>query len=230
MFDRRVMLGGLGAALASGHGAWAAKKPPPPDEQPLFVDGPAASNPIAQMFTIPRKTLVWPKCRLIGADGKMARLEDLKGKLLLVDLWAEWCTPCLAELPGVAWHRSHNKTDRFEIVPICTGSHAFASTREMPTFLAKIGAKDLGSWLDISGEGRELTDTVAINPKSKDGDGAVPCMLIIDKDWNIRGHALGGFDVTVEAGPDKGKQNNAWNTTLGQDFVKLLVGGELPLA
>ncbi len=33
-------------------------------------------------------------------DGKMVTLEDLKGKVILVNAWATWCPPCVLEMPG----------------------------------------------------------------------------------------------------------------------------------
>ncbi len=36
------------------------------------------------------------------ADGAARRLADYAGKPLLVNLWATWCAPCVAELPSLA--------------------------------------------------------------------------------------------------------------------------------
>lgn len=45
-------------------------------------------------------------------QGKVHRLEDYKGKWLLVNFWATWCPPCLKEMPDlVALHDAHKGKD-----------------------------------------------------------------------------------------------------------------------
>lgn len=34
-----------------------------------------------------------------GADGKDVSLDNFRGKPMLVNLWATWCGPCIAEMP-----------------------------------------------------------------------------------------------------------------------------------
>lgn len=38
---------------------------------------------------------------LVTLDGKAVNLSDLKGKVVFVNLWASWCPPCRAEMPGI---------------------------------------------------------------------------------------------------------------------------------
>lgn len=34
-------------------------------------------------------------------DGSTVKLSDLKGKVVLINLWATWCPPCRAEMPTI---------------------------------------------------------------------------------------------------------------------------------
>jgi thiol-disulfide isomerase/thioredoxin len=38
---------------------------------------------------------------LRSLQGETIHLESLKGKLIFLNLWATWCPPCLAEMPGI---------------------------------------------------------------------------------------------------------------------------------
>jgi thiol-disulfide isomerase/thioredoxin len=70
-----------------------------------------------------------PDDLLTDAGGAQFRLSDYNGKVLLVSVWATWCTPCLKEIPWfVEFQQAHAK-DGFEVIGISMDEGGWKAVR-----------------------------------------------------------------------------------------------------
>jgi thiol-disulfide isomerase/thioredoxin len=58
-----------------------------------------------------------PNLRLTTPDGEVS-LADFHGKVVLVNVWATWCAPCVVEMPSLDALQRLRGGDDFAVVPI----------------------------------------------------------------------------------------------------------------
>ncbi len=49
-------------------------------------------------------------------EGSSFKLADKKGKILLVNMWATWCAPCIAEMPHLVEMQNKYRDQGFEVI------------------------------------------------------------------------------------------------------------------
>lgn len=88
-----------------------------------------------------------PTRMLRDASGADTSLEAFKGEVLLVNLWATWCAPCVEEMPTLgAVQRRFG--DRLRVLPISVDSEADRERAQRQ--LAQLSDNSLPFLIDIS--------------------------------------------------------------------------------
>ncbi len=58
---------------------------------------------------------------LMDLDGETVRLSDYQGQVILVNAWATWCPPCVAEMPDLQAYYQAHQDENFIILGINAG-------------------------------------------------------------------------------------------------------------
>ena len=72
-------------------------------------------------------------------------LDSFQGKVVLVNLWASWCLPCVVELPALDRMQGQLPGDKFRVVAISMDK---SSLQEIRGFLNARGVKNLDVYWD----------------------------------------------------------------------------------
>lgn len=114
------------------------------------------------------------------ADGMPHRLQELRGQVVLVNLWATWCPPCRKEMPDLNRLQEAYR-DRGVVVLTVSDEERdtlLAYAKEQPMSTLNVYAESLG-WLDAPGR---------------------PISFVIDRDGTVREMFVGARDYeTFEA-------------------------------
>lgn len=88
----------------------------------LEPDG-ADAERVAKMIENPRRAreAYAPDFSITTADGEHITLEDLRGKVVVLDFWGTWCPPCVESVPALrTLHKKFSKEPSFVLIGVST--------------------------------------------------------------------------------------------------------------
>ncbi|GAK34002.1 thioredoxin [Iodidimonas nitroreducens] len=114
-----------------------------------------------------------------GPDGPQS-LSDERGRVLLINLWAEWCAPCIEEMPTLAALDAHFGGPDFRVLPISIDR---SPVRQAQDVLVKFKAGSLETWAEPS---MKLMGDLGVI--------SLPTTLLIDREGRELGRLNGPAD------------------------------------
>ncbi|WP_240320798.1 TlpA family protein disulfide reductase [Sphingomonas crusticola] len=136
---RRLALASLTLLAALGGCHKQAAPAPQAQEAPTPAAAPA---PAAPDMSLKGKPI--PEAEIKNDQGATAKLSDLKGKPLLVNLWATWCVPCIKELPTLDALAARDAA-KLQVIVV---NEDLEGPRVVTPFLQKRPLKTLKPWMD----------------------------------------------------------------------------------
>ena len=117
--------------------------------------------------------------QVTNLKGEEFSLQQYRGQVVLLDFWATWCPPCIAEIPNVKKTYEKYKDQKFQIIGI-------SLDRSMEPLASYIEKEELG-WLHYWDKSRQVSTMYKVQ--------GIPSTFLIDgegviRKTNLRGHAL----------------------------------------
>ena len=124
-----------------------------------------------------------PDLEFPDPEGKMRKLSDLRGKVVLLDFWASWCGPCRRENPNVTKIYAQYHDKGFEVFSVSLDSDAASWKRaiEADKLVWPNHVSDLKKW---------QSQAAAIY-----GVRSIPSTFLLDKEGRIVQRDLRGADL-----------------------------------
>lgn len=123
-----------------------------------------------------------PAVSFTSRDGKAMTLADFRGRMLLVNLWATWCGPCVKEMPSLQSLQAAFGPD----LTILAISQDRGGAAVVDAFAAKHGLDRLSIYLDPKAEASQIFAVAGL-----------PTSFLIDRDGRILGRLEGAADWTA---------------------------------
>lgn len=132
----------------------------------------------------PQPNHLAPDFSLPAPDGTPIQLSDLKGKVVLINIWATWCPPCRAEMPMIQATYEQYRNQGFEVLAV----NLQEQPRTVAAFMQQFGLT-FATPLDVNGQVSAAYQATAL-----------PSSFFIDKQGVVRAVYRGPMQRSVIAG------------------------------
>lgn len=98
-------------------------------------------------FTLLEQPRPVPPLSFTDASGRKRDLNEFAGRVVLINLWATWCAPCIREMPSLDRLQASLDPDRAVVVAISIDRGGMA---KVGPFFERLGLKNLEIFVDSS--------------------------------------------------------------------------------
>lgn len=148
------------------------------------VSKPVATKPAAKTTA---KASATPKVTLLKPAAFAQLIKQSKGKVLIVNFWATWCGPCVAEFPELVKLDQAYRDKGVRLVGVTADDVTDLKTKVIP-FLREQKA-GYENFLQDTDDPQEMVDVVM-----KDWPGVLPATFVYDKTGKLVWHRFGIID------------------------------------
>lgn len=125
-----------------------------------------------------------PDVDFTDPQGGTHRLDDYRGKVVLLNFWATWCAPCREEMPSLDRLQADLGGEDFVILAVATGRNA---PEQIDRFYTETDIRNLPVLLDPR---QQLSRAMGVV--------GLPATVLIDRDGNEVARLLGEADWASE--------------------------------
>jgi thiol-disulfide isomerase/thioredoxin len=118
-------------------------------------------------------------------DGNVFKVADLKGKVLLLNLWATWCGPCREEMPQLVAMEDEFKAKDFKVIGLNIDNE---TPEKIQPFAERMKLNYELAWAD------ENLYRGLLKVSKFDG---IPQSFLLDREGRLRGVFLGGSQKVI---------------------------------
>src|SRR5690606_40246033 len=82
------------------------------------IEGKEVAEVLSRKWISSHDGVMAPEFTSYDIDGNKINLNDYKGRYVLINFWATWCAPCIAEMPAIIKIRELYPDDRLTIISV----------------------------------------------------------------------------------------------------------------